>query len=222
LIDRGYVVRNGQSYEITDAGLTYLDSYASLVPGGAGGTGSIQSELRKRAKSISQDARRQLMDYLATMDPYKFETLIKFLLEEMGYTDVEVTSPTNDKGVDVVANIQLGISSVREVVQVKRHKDNINRTVLDQLRGALHRFDAVRGTIISTGGFSRGTQDAAFEPNAPPITLIDGTKLLTLLEENGIGLTRKAVEYVEFDNEKLAQFGDENGEGSEEVELSSD
>ncbi|MCG3207814.1 MAG: hypothetical protein FOGNACKC_01414 [Anaerolineae bacterium] len=206
LIDRNHVVRSGQTYEVTDTGLAYLDKYATLVPGGAEGSGSKQSDLRKLAKSMSDQARSQLMDYLATMDPFKFEALIKFLLEEMGYTDVEVTAPSNDKGIDVVANIQLGISSVREVVQAKRHKGNINRTVLDQLRGSLHRFNAVRGTIITTGGFSKGTLDAAFERAAAPITLIDGPKLLKLLEENSIGLTKKSIEYVEFDNDKLAQF----------------
>jgi restriction system protein len=100
----------------------------------------------------------------------------------------------------------LGISSVREVIQVKRHKGSLNRTVLDQLRGSLYRFNAVRGTIISTGKFSRGARDAAFERGAPPITLIDGDKLLDLLMERQIGVTRKSVEYYEFDPTKLAQF----------------
>ena len=33
LIDRGYVARSGLTYEITDAGLSYLDQYAHLLPG---------------------------------------------------------------------------------------------------------------------------------------------------------------------------------------------
>jgi restriction system protein len=114
--------------------------------------------------------------------------------------------------VDVVGNIELGISSVREVVQVKRHKANINRTVLDQLRGSLHRFNAVRGTIITTGGFSKGTEQAAFEREAAPITLIDGEKLIDLLVQHEIGVARKSVEYIEFDASKLAQFEAEEAE----------
>jgi restriction system protein len=124
----------------------------------------------------------------------------------MGYDNVETTTPTNDKGVDVVANIELGISSVREVIQAKRHRGNINRTVLDALRGSLHRFSAVRGTVITTGRFSKGTQEAAFERGAAPITLIDGEKLLDLLMENQIGVSKKSVEYYEFDSVKLVQF----------------
>jgi restriction system protein len=204
LIERGYVTRRSQTYEITDAGLAYLDTYSHLIPGRP--AGDKQSGTRRLAKEMTQEAREQLSEYLANMDSYKFEALIKFLLEEMGYTEVETTSPTYDKGVDVVANIELGISSVREVVQVKRHRGNINRTVLDQLRGSLHRFDAVRGTIITTGGFSKGTVHAAFERGAAPITLIDGEKLLDLMVQYEIGVTKKSIEYLEFDDSKLIQF----------------
>lgn len=213
LIDRRYIVRRGQTYGITDDGLGYLEQYAQLIPGRVIGT--QQSELRRLARDISKEARERLAQFLATMDPFKFEALIKFLLEEMGYTDVETTSPVNDKGVDVVANIDLGISSVREVVQVKRRRGNIGRRVLDQLRGSLHRFSAVRGTIITIGGFSRGTVQAAFERGAAPITLIDGEKLLDLLMEHEIGVTKNSVEYIEFDAGKLAQFESEEAEEPE-------
>jgi restriction system protein len=121
----------------------------------------------------------------------------------MGYTDVEVTSSTNDQGVDVVANIQLGISSVRVVVQVKRYN---HRRVLDELRGSLHRFNSVRGTIITTGDVSRGTILAAFERGAAPMTLIDGEKLRGRLIQEQIGVTKKPIEYIEFDATKLSQF----------------
>lgn len=213
LIDRGYVSRSGQTYEITDAGLAYLETYGHLIPGRPIGT--KQSELRRIARDIGKEARQQLRNHLATMDPFKFEELIKLLLEEMGYTDVETTSPVNDKGVDVVANVELGVSSVREVIQVKRRKANVGRRVLDQLRGSLHRWDAVRGTIIATGGFSGGTIRAAFERGAAPITLIDGEKLLDLLTEHEIGVSKNPVEYIEFDASKLAQF--ESDEEEEEV-----
>ena len=93
---------------------------------------SKQSQLLRLANDLKLEARVRLAEHLSKMDPFKFEGLVKLLLEEMGYDDVQTTSPTNDKGVDVVANIELGISSVREVIQVKRHKGNVNRTVLDQ------------------------------------------------------------------------------------------
>lgn len=212
LIDRGFVSRSAQTYEITDAGLGHLETYAHLLPGRP--TGTKQLELQRITRDIGKEARDQLAKHLSTMDPFKLEELIQFLLEEMGYTDVETTSPANDKGVDVVGNVELGVSSVREVIQVKRRKGNLGRPVLDQLRGSLHRWNAVRGTVITTGGFSTGAARAAFEPGAAPITLIDGVKLLGLLIEHGIGVTKESVDYIEFDPTKLEQF-----ESDEEEEL---
>ncbi len=154
-----------------------------------------------------------LHTHLLEMDPFKFEQLVKLLLEEMGYENVATTSPTNDKGVDVVGTIELGISAVREVIQIKRHRGTIGRPVLDQLRGSLYRFNAVRGTVITTGRFSKGAEDAAFERGAPPITLIDGERLLDLLFDYQIGVNKKQVDYYEFASDKLNQFVTDNGEG---------
>lgn len=91
------------------------------------------------------------------------------------------------------------ITSVREVVQAKRQKGNIQRPVLDALRGSLHRFDAVRGTIITVGDFSKGTAAAAVERGAAPITLINGEKLIDLLIEHKIGVRTRSVEILELD-----------------------
>ncbi len=145
------------------------------------------------------------------MDPYQFEHLVKRLLEAMGYEDVEVTKASNDKGVDVVADIELGISRVREVIQVKRQSSNVSRPVLDSLRGSLHRFDAVRATIITTGGFAKGAKNAAFEKGAAPITLIDGSTLIDLLSDNDIGVRRSEVKIMEFDSQSLRQIDTDKG-----------
>ncbi len=123
----------------------------------------------------------------------------------MSYDNVSVTSRSGDGGVDVVADIELGITSVREVVQAKRHKRTIQRKDLDALRGSLHRFRAVRGTIIATSKFSKGTREAAFEPGAAPITLIDGEKLVDLLIAHGIGVRKKTLEVLDLDPAAFAE-----------------
>ncbi len=207
LINRGMVTRNVQFYEITDSGLQYLESQADFLD--TQKERSKITEIERLAKVYREKARQELSEFLLNMDPFEFEKLVKFLLEEMGYIDVEVTSPVNDKGVDVLAKIELGISSVREVIQVKRHRSNLGRPILDLLRGSLHRFDAVRGTIITTSGFSKGAVEAAHERGAAPITLIDGERLLDLLIENSIGVKHHEVNYFSFDPEKLAEFESE-------------
>ena len=197
LAERGLVSRSGTRYEITGLGVKYA---GALGPGRRPATEPGHTERLHSIVTEQRSAtREELRARLSTMDPYAFEYLVKRLLEEMGYVEVEVTSRSGDRGVDIVGRIALGITEVREVVQVKRQGGNVQRPVLDQLRGSLHRFDAVRGTIISLGRFGPGIRDAAVERGAAPITLIDGEKLLELLIEHGIGVRKKIVESLELD-----------------------
>jgi len=206
LLGRGYVSRVGQKYEITAPGLVWLkaSAYAERKTVAPDETRRLWDLVRAQSDAV----RSALRDKLAAMEPYAFEQLVGRLLEEMDYTDVQVTTRSGDKGVDVVGRIALGITEVREVIQVKRQQGNVQRPVLDMLRGSLHRFGAVKGTIISLGGFAKGAQGAAFEPGAAPITLIDGERLLDLLIENGIGVRTKTVEMLELDESDLAAVED--------------
>lgn len=200
LVDRGLVSRAGMTYEITQDGLAYLEQVGPMLMqiGREPATGP-QTEIRRLLKVQQDEVRQRIRDTLANMDPYLVEELVQRLLQAMDYENVEVTSRSKDGGVDVVADIEVGITPVREVVQVKRHKSNIQRRILDELRGSLYRFDATRGTIITTGGFSKGAVEVAFERGAPPITLIDGDRLIDLLIEHEIGVRKRTVQLIEFE-----------------------
>ena len=166
LLEREMVERRGFSYSATPEGLACLHKTGEKDSGG--GDNKVWNLVRQEENTV----RESLRELLHEMDPYAFEHLIGQLLEEMGYRDVEVTVRSGDGGVDVVADIELGITSVREVVQVKRHRRAVPRDALDALRGSLHRFAAVRGTMVTTSRFAKGTQEAAFETGAAPITLM--------------------------------------------------
>jgi restriction system protein len=202
LVERGYASKVGRKYEITAAGLAWLkaSAYAEEKTVAPDETRQLWDLVQAQRDAVRQGLR----DKLGAMDPYAFEQLIARLLESMDYTDVQVTARSGDKGVDVIGRIALGITEVREVIQVKRQQGNVQRPVLDMLRGSLHRFDAVKGTIISLSGFAKGSRLAAFEPGAAPITLIDGEKLLDLLIENGIGVKTKTIEMLELDETEFA------------------
>lgn len=213
LKERGLIERRSNYYEITEAGTKYLIQNAMRIIGRS--VTSEQTRLKNTAQTINKAARQHLVEFLSKMDPFKFEHLIRLLLQEMGYDNVQVTRRSNDGGVDVVAEIELGISSIKEVVQVKRKSGTVNRPVLDALRGVLHRFGAQRGTIITLGKVATGAKKAAFEPGGAPITLIDGERLLDLLMQHEIGLARKTVDFYEFDDSKLLQFADQPAEEEE-------
>lgn len=197
LVERGYVERDGNSYSISDTGLNYLASFPSQPA-----ESKVSSERTNIATALKAYNERQveaLRVRLMGLEPYAFEHFVKELLEAMDYENVEVTKQSGDRGVDVVANYQFGITEITEVVQVKRTESTIGRRTIDELRGALPYHRAIRGTIITLGTFARGVESDAIFPGAAPITLIDGKRLLELIEKHEIGVRRKPAYLLEID-----------------------
>lgn len=228
LLDRKLIDRSGIAYRITDKGSAYLDQIGKATAlmrqrnqlGDADAIDQFLFEISQDTFDVSlakllgeqkQAVRNQIRQTLGSLDPFDFEKLIGRLLETIGYDNVEVTAKHGDRGVDVKADLEVGITSIREVVQVKRHQGNVQRPILDQLRGSLHLFDAQRGTIITVGKFSDGAKKAAFEKGAAPITLIDGEHLIDLLIENEIGVKHGTIQVSKFDPDAF-QFNDETPE----------
>lgn len=205
LLERDLVSKNSGLYSATEAGLSWLEKHGDDSPG----TEKEEMEIWTLIRAQEASARDTIRELLLNMDAFDFEHLVSRLLQEMNYENVEVTTRGGDGGVDVIGDIELGITSVKEVVQVKRHRRTIQRKDLDALRGSLYRFDAVRGTIITTSKFSKGTQEAAFARGAAPITLIDGEKLIDLLIQNGIGVRKRQVEILEVDPTAFSGNADE-------------
>ncbi len=196
LIDRNLVSRDGVKYDITEQGKLYLERFKNEIKFLST---SEETDLNNNVQEFINKQKVLLKEQLYQLTPYEFEFVVKDLLDSMGYQNVEVTSQSNDKGVDVVGDIQNGITKVKEVIQVKRVSSNIQRPVLDALRGSLHRFDAFQGTIITLSDFAKGTKNAAFERGASPITLINGEKLIDYLIEYEIGIKQKPLNYFVVD-----------------------
>lgn len=194
--DRGLVMRDGAWYALTEAG-------QRRVGRDRGEDEDARRTVLQAIRAYNTQQRKHLKERLHKMAPKRFEDLVGQLLDAMDYQDVRVTQISGDKGIDVVATAQFGITTVTEVVQVKRMKPNINRPVLDQLRGALVYHKAIRGTIITLSDFSPGCKEAAVFPGAAPITLINGEKLLDLLFEHEIGVRRDEVKLYEIDPDAL-------------------
>jgi restriction system protein len=196
LSDRGLVARDGQFYSITNQGIDYA-SKADADP--------KRKVLLRNIAIFNEDQKKALKDRLGKMQPDRFEYLVRDLLEEMGYENVDVTGASGDRGVDVVATVQFGITTITEVVQVKRHHSTIGRPVLDQLRGALPYHKAIRGTLITLGNFSSGCKEAAIFPGAAPIGLIDGDHLLELLFEHKIGIKERPATLYDIDEDYFTE-----------------
>lgn len=208
MVERGLVTRDGNRYAISEAGRAYLHSLgeqAAISGSHAIGTTPTEIDAAAAIATHNKAARAALVGRLMALEPYAFEHFVKELLEAMDYENVQVTKQSGDKGVDVIANFQFGITEIKEVVQVKRSELTVRRPLIDQLRGALPYHGAIRGTLITLGRFAKGVEDAALFPGAAPITLIDGERIVELVEKHQVGLRRKPAYLLEIDEAFFAE-----------------
>lgn len=213
MVERGLVSRDGNRYTISESGRSYLKELGEQSSSNeARALGTTPTELDAAAAIATHNkvARTALVGRLMALEPYAFEHFVKELLEAMDYENVQVTKQSGDRGVDVVANFQFGITEIKEVVQVKRSELTVRRPLIDQLRGALPYHGAIRGTLITLGKFAKGVAESALYPGAAPITLIDGDRLVDLVEKHQVGLRRKPAYLLEIDE---AFFAERNVEG---------
>ncbi len=208
LAQRGLVTREGNYYAITDAGLQWLKGFAGSAEGKTAAPSPKRTIVAEAARAHNEEQLKAFKARLMKLEPVQFEHFVRELLDAMDYEDVSVTKFSSDKGVDVVARVQFGITEITEVVQVKRTEGTITRPKVDELRGALPYHKAIRGTIISLGGFAKGAQEGALYLGAAPITLIDGKRLLDLCIKHEVGIKRRPVEIYEIDEAFFAgKFG---------------
>jgi len=131
------------------------------------------------------------------MKPYDFENLISQLLLALGFEQVEVTSRSNDGGIDVRGTLVVGeVIRTRLAVQVKRWKNNVQAPVIQQVRGSLGTHE--QGLIITTSDFSKGAREEATRANATPVGLMNGEQLVDLLIQNEIGITLTPLQLIQL------------------------
>jgi restriction system protein len=203
IVEREFATREGNTFDVTADGAAYaVDALLA--------TAEPRNLVLREVNAYNAMQMDLLRERLGEMSPQRFERLVGDLLEAMGYEDVEVVGQSGDRGIDVIGTVQVGITTIREVVQVKRHKNNINRKVVDQLRGALPYHQAIRGTLITLSRFTKGCPDAALYPGAAPITLIDGNRLIQLLIEHEIAVNRREAFLTEVDEDYFTPLEEES------------
>lgn len=83
---------------------------------------------------------------------HDLSVLIEALLSAEGFK-CRNSPPGADGGVDVLAGMgPLGMDSPKLVVQVKSQTSSVSDVVLQQLNGAIHRYQADQGLLVTFGG----------------------------------------------------------------------
>ncbi len=144
---------------------------------------------------------KSLLEVMRELPPEGFERLCQRILRESGFVEVTVTGRSGDGGID--GN---GILKVNELVsfhvlfQCKRYGDGSSVTPkqLRDFRGAMSgRTD--KGIFLTTGTFTRDAIVEATRDGVPPIELVDGERLTTLMEELKLGVKPRTVFDVDFE-----------------------
>src|ERR1700674_3338710 len=105
---------------------------------------------------INPDIKRELKKQLLAMSARGFEFFAGDFLEFVGLEAVSVTRYIGDGGIDADGNLIAGRFRIPIGVQVKRHRNNVQRPDIDKFIGAL------------SGRFSQGMfmTTASYTPNA--------------------------------------------------------
>lgn len=144
---------------------------------------------------------RSKLHYVLTkeLSPDAFERLVKRMLRESGFVQVEVTGRTGDGGIDGKGIVKVGgLLSFHVLFQCKRYQSSVSAGAIRDFRGALiGRAD--KGLFVTTGTFTRDAIREATRDGAPPIDLIDGDQLADKLKELCLGIKTEMVENVDVD-----------------------
>ena len=123
--------------------------------------------------------------------------LVSWYYNEWGYRitlrqrsgEVTVTGRSGDGGIDGLGILQVNrLVSFKVVFQCKRYNGSVGSPQIRDFRGAMM-GRADKGIILTTGTFTTDARTEALRDGVHPIELVDGEKLVQMMEELELGLT---------------------------------
>jgi len=164
----------------------------------------VAEQVAEGTGATPEDYRGELIDLLLKLPPSGFERLSQRLLREAGFIQVVVTGSSGDGGIDGYGTLQINpLVSFKVLFQCKRYTKSVSPSHVRDFRGAMA-GRADKGIIITTGTFTAEARREASRDGVPPIELIDGEKLVDMLEHLELGL--KPVTTYEIDELFFVEF----------------
>ena len=130
-----------------------------------------------------------LRSCLIQIPPYRFEHLIRSLLEANGFRDVTVTAASGDGGIDLNAYVDDRhdfFAGTHVQTQVKRWRHAVGSVEINNFRGALS--TTAKGIFITTSHYTRVATAEARHSQKPSITLINGDRLAMIVQRTGLNV----------------------------------
>jgi restriction system protein len=139
---------------------------------------------------------------IAAMDWEDFEHLVREIFEkEFSYNggEVKVTRTSRDGGVDAIAFDPDPIRGGKIVIQAKRYTNTVGVASVRDLYGTLLNEGATKGILVTTSDYGSDAYEFA---KGKPLTLLNGSNLLHLLEKHGhqAKIDLKEAKNILYDN----------------------
>lgn len=171
----------------------------------------LAEEVAEGTGTPSKDYRAETLEILLALPPAGFERLAQRLLREAGFTQVVVTGQSGDGGIDGYGTLQINpLESFKVLFQCKRYTKSVSPSHVRDFRGAMA-GRADKGIIVTTGTFTAEARREATRDGVPPIELIDGEKLVDMLENLELGL--RPVTTYEISHTFFSEFSDSQSRG---------
>jgi hypothetical protein len=132
------------------------------------------------------------------------ELVAQRVFGESGFEEVIITGRSGDGGIDGIGILQVNaLVSFKVLFQCKRYTGSVTPSQLRDFRGAMM-GRADKGIMITTGSFTSDARKEAVRDGVPPIDLVDGEELVTMLEQLELGLKPRRT--FEVDEAFFDQF----------------
>lgn len=205
LTDRGRVT-NLSPDEARELFLKWVRIYQDQRRAKARAPELIEEQVAEVTGEPPNDFRGEVIEVLRKLPPSGFERLSQRILREAGFIQVTVTGSSGDGGIDGYGTLQINpLVSFKVLFQCKRYTKSVSPSHVRDFRGAMA-GRADKGIIITTGTFTAEARREAARDGVPPIELIDGDKLVDMLQSLELGL--KPVTTYEIDDAFFSEFRD--------------
>lgn len=147
---------------------------------------------------------------IAAMDWQDFENLVREIFEKefaQGGGEVKITQASRDGGVDAIAFDPDPIRGGKIAIQAKRYTNTVGVAAVRDLYGTVINEGATKGILITTADYGPDAYEFA---KGKPLTLLNGSNLLHLLEKHGhkAKIDLKAARQELSDKEKQSRSED--------------
>lgn len=143
------------------------------------------------------DIKRELKQQLLSMSARSFEFFAGEFLVYAGLEAVSVTRYIGDGGIDALGDLIAGRFRIPIGIQVKRHRNNVQRPDIDKFIGALSgRFS--EGMFMTTANYAPGALQKA-STSVPRVLTLNGDQVVSIMVEHSLGLKSSSLDSQRLD-----------------------